>query len=115
MMAAADGEAAEGEWRGGKAASAVSKDLKTLFTNEQIAAILPHRYPFLLVDKVIEFDAGKKAVGIKQVGALRPFWVCPDWLIDWLVDWLVGWLIVCLETHRVIGYLSIIDISGGWS
>jgi hypothetical protein len=68
-MAAADGAAApEGEWRGGKAASAISKDVKTLFTNEQIAAILPHRYPFLLVDKVVEFDAGKRAVGIKQVG-----------------------------------------------
>lgn len=25
------------------------------------------RYPFLLVDKVVEFDAGKRAVGIKQV------------------------------------------------
>ena len=33
----------------------------------QIQAILPHRYPFLLVDRVIEIEADKKAVGIKNV------------------------------------------------
>ncbi|GAB5033620.1 beta-hydroxyacyl-acp dehydratase precursor [Nannochloropsis oceanica] len=68
----AEGEAAGSEWRGGQAASAVSKDFKTLLTNENIAAILPHRYPFLLVDKVIEFEPGKKAVGIKQITANEP-------------------------------------------
>ena len=36
----------------------------------QIKEILPHRYPFLLVDKVIEFEPGKKAVGIKKVREL---------------------------------------------
>ena len=34
---------------------------------EQIQEILPHRYPFLLVDKIIELEPGKKAVGIKNV------------------------------------------------
>ncbi len=34
---------------------------------EQIMRILPHRYPFLLVDRVIELEQGKKAVGIKNV------------------------------------------------
>lgn len=34
---------------------------------EQIQEILPHRYPFLLVDKVIELVPGQKAVGIKNV------------------------------------------------
>lgn len=34
---------------------------------EQIQEILPHRYPFLLVDKVIELVPGEKAVGIKNV------------------------------------------------
>ncbi len=29
--------------------------------------ILPHRYPFLLVDRVIEIEKGKKAIGIKNV------------------------------------------------
>lgn len=32
----------------------------------QIMKILPHRYPFLLVDRVIEIEMGKKAVGIKM-------------------------------------------------
>lgn len=33
----------------------------------QIMKILPHRYPFLLVDRIIELEPGKKAVGIKNV------------------------------------------------
>lgn len=37
----------------------------------------PHRYPFLLVDKVVEFDAGKRAVGIKQVRWRWPPHVSP--------------------------------------
>lgn len=32
-----------------------------------IQRIIPHRYPFLLVDRVIELDPGKRAVGIKNV------------------------------------------------
>lgn len=34
---------------------------------QQIMKILPHRYPFLLVDRVINLDPGKKAVGVKNV------------------------------------------------
>lgn len=34
---------------------------------EQIKGVLPHRYPFLLVDKVLEFEPGKRAVGVKQI------------------------------------------------
>ncbi len=37
------------------------------FSIDQIMSILPHRYPFLLVDRVIEIEQGKKAVGIKNV------------------------------------------------
>ena len=35
----------------------------------QIQAILPHRYPFLLVDRVLEIEEGKRIVGIKNVSA----------------------------------------------
>ncbi|GAX24951.1 3-hydroxyacyl-[acyl-carrier-protein] dehydratase [Fistulifera solaris] len=52
---------------GAKDISALTKDLKTVFTTEQIDEILPHRYPFALVDKVIEYEAGKRAVGVKCV------------------------------------------------
>ncbi|ALA53196.1 3-hydroxyacyl-ACP dehydratase FabZ [Shouchella clausii] len=38
-----------------------------MLTVEEIKALIPHRYPFLLVDKVIELEAGKRAVGIKNV------------------------------------------------
>ncbi|MGL4911453.1 MAG: 3-hydroxyacyl-ACP dehydratase FabZ [Romboutsia sp.] len=40
---------------------------------DQIKELIPHRYPFLLVDKVIELEAGKKAVGIKNVTVNEPF------------------------------------------
>lgn len=35
--------------------------------NIDIQKILPHRYPFLLVDRIIELEEGKKAIGIKNV------------------------------------------------
>ncbi len=34
---------------------------------------LPHRYPFLLVDRVLSFEAGKSLVGIKNVTFNEPF------------------------------------------
>ena len=37
-----------------------------------IMRILPHRYPFLLVDRVVELEPGKRAVGIKAVTANEP-------------------------------------------
>ncbi|MFS0865475.1 3-hydroxyacyl-ACP dehydratase FabZ [Fredinandcohnia sp. 179-A 10B2 NHS] len=39
----------------------------------QIKEIIPHRYPFLLVDRVLELDEGKRAVGIKNVTANEEF------------------------------------------
>ncbi|WP_141992303.1 3-hydroxyacyl-ACP dehydratase FabZ [Bacillus sp. B4EP4a] len=39
----------------------------------QIKEIIPHRYPFLLVDRIIEIDEGKKAVGLKNVSANEEF------------------------------------------
>ena len=38
-------------------------------SNDQIRRILPHRYPFLLVDKILDYDPGKWALGIKCVTA----------------------------------------------
>ncbi len=40
---------------------------------EDIVRILPHRYPFLLVDRVTEIELGKRVVGIKNVTANEPF------------------------------------------
>lgn len=41
--------------------------------SEQLLAILPHRPPFLFVDRVIELDPGRRAVGLKNVSAGEPF------------------------------------------
>jgi 3-hydroxyacyl-[acyl-carrier-protein] dehydratase len=38
-----------------------------------IQRIIPHRYPFLLIDRVIELDPGKRIVGIKNVSGNEPF------------------------------------------
>ncbi|MGN6313994.1 MAG: 3-hydroxyacyl-ACP dehydratase FabZ [Rhodanobacteraceae bacterium] len=40
---------------------------------ERIAALLPHRYPFLLVDRVIELDPGKCITALKNVTTNEPF------------------------------------------
>ncbi|PTX62541.1 3-hydroxyacyl-[acyl-carrier-protein] dehydratase [Melghirimyces profundicolus] len=39
----------------------------------QIQEVIPHRYPFLLVDRILECEMGKKAVGVKNVTANEPF------------------------------------------
>jgi 3-hydroxyacyl-[acyl-carrier-protein] dehydratase len=41
--------------------------------NIDIQKILPHRYPFLLVDRIIDIEVGKKAVGLKNVTINEPF------------------------------------------
>nr|WP_106779186.1 3-hydroxyacyl-ACP dehydratase FabZ [Lysinibacillus timonensis] len=39
----------------------------------QIKEIIKHRYPFLLVDRILEWEEGKRAVGIKNVTANENF------------------------------------------
>jgi len=43
-----------------------------VLTTEQIQGLLPHRYPFALVDRVIEHEPGKRAVAIKNVTFNEP-------------------------------------------
>ena len=47
----------------------------TILDSQGIRSIIPHRYPFLLVDKIIELTPGVRAVGIKNVTANEPFFV----------------------------------------
>lgn len=44
-----------------------------MLTVTQIQEIIPHRYPFLLVDRIIEIEPLKKAVGIKNVTVNEQF------------------------------------------
>jgi 3-hydroxyacyl-[acyl-carrier-protein] dehydratase len=44
-----------------------AEPIKTTFNIQEIQQLLPHRYPFALVDKIIDFVPGEKAVGLKNV------------------------------------------------
>mgnify|MGYP001492338554 CR=1 FL=1 len=46
-----------------------------MLNSNQIQQIIPHRYPMLLVDKITEYEVGKRAAGIKSVTANEPFFV----------------------------------------
>jgi 3-hydroxyacyl-[acyl-carrier-protein] dehydratase len=43
------------------------------FTIQEIMDLLPHRYPFLLIDRVVEFEPGRRLVAIKNVTVNEPF------------------------------------------
>jgi UDP-3-O-[3-hydroxymyristoyl] N-acetylglucosamine deacetylase/3-hydroxyacyl-[acyl-carrier-protein] dehydratase len=46
---------------------------KTVYGIEEIMRVLPHRYPFLLVDRILEIEQGKRVVGLKNVTINEPF------------------------------------------
>ena len=46
---------------------------KQILTIEDIQQLLPHRYPFLLLDRIIENFPGERAVGLKNVTVNEPF------------------------------------------
>jgi 3-hydroxyacyl-[acyl-carrier-protein] dehydratase len=47
---------------------------KTILTTSQIQKLLPHRWPFLLVDRIVEYDPeAKRIVGLKSVTATEWF------------------------------------------
>ena len=39
----------------------------------KVMSLLPHRYPFLLIDKVLEFDPDKRLLALKNVTYNEPF------------------------------------------
>jgi 3-hydroxyacyl-[acyl-carrier-protein] dehydratase len=43
------------------------------FDVERIRDVLPHRYPFLLVDRILEFEPGKRVVGLKNISINEKF------------------------------------------
>ena len=46
-----------------------------MLSSNDIQKIIPHRYPFLLVDRIIELEPGKRAVGIKCVSANEMYFI----------------------------------------
>ena len=51
------------------------REVPSSLTIDQIQKIMPHRYPFLLVDRILSLDPGKSVVGIKNVTINEPFFV----------------------------------------
>ena len=45
---------------------------QVVLSSEQIQGLLPHRYPFALVDRVIAHEPGKRAVAIKNITVNEP-------------------------------------------
>jgi 3-hydroxyacyl-[acyl-carrier-protein] dehydratase len=54
------------------AAAETALDLTLPLEAAEIMRIIPHRYPFLLIDRVIELEPGKRVVAIKNVTADEP-------------------------------------------
>ncbi len=85
-----------------------------------IMRILPHRYPFLLVDRVIEIEKGKKGVGIKNVTMNDIFFqghfptkpIMPGVLMIEAMAQTAGVVILTHEAHRgkVAFFLSVDDV-----
>lgn len=56
-------------------ASHILKEGGAMIDINEILSILPHRYPFLLIDRILEFDPGKSARGLKNVTINEPFFL----------------------------------------
>lgn len=57
----------------GRAAVHINERGNIMLNNIDIQKILPHRYPFLLVDRITEMEEGKSVTGIKNVTINEPF------------------------------------------
>ena len=49
------------------------REVVTTIEIEEIMRYLPHRYPFLLVDRIVEYEENRRMVGIKNVSINEPF------------------------------------------
>ncbi|MEK7448951.1 MAG: UDP-3-O-acyl-N-acetylglucosamine deacetylase [Planctomycetota bacterium] len=58
-----------------KIPSSSEPKIKTWLDVRELQNILPHRYPFLLIDKIIEMEGYNRAVGIKNVTINEPFFM----------------------------------------
>lgn len=85
---------------------------------EAIKEILPHRYPFLLVDQILELVPGKRAVGLKNVTANEPFFqghfpqraIMPGVLVIEVMAQIGGVMILAVEEHRgKLAYIGTVD------
>lgn len=84
---------------------------------KEIMQVLPHRYPFLLVDRILEVEEGVRVVGIKNVTMNEPFFqghypghpVMPGVLIVEAMAQVSGFLLLNQENTGKIPYFTGID------
>ncbi|RKY17699.1 MAG: 3-hydroxyacyl-[acyl-carrier-protein] dehydratase FabZ [Planctomycetota bacterium] len=89
-----------------------------VITAEDVMRVLPHRYPFLMVDKVLYMEAGRRAVGVKNVTINEPYFpghfptrpVMPGVLQIEAMAQLAGVLLLRdVECHGKLPFLMSID------
>lgn len=85
---------------------------------EAIKEILPHRYPFLLVDRITELVPGKRVVGLKNITVNEPFFqghfpqraIMPGVLIIEVMAQIGGVMILSVEEHKgKLAYIGTVD------
>lgn len=95
------------------------QDSKAALDIQRILGMLPHRYPFLLIDRVLEYEEGKSLVALKNVTSNEPFFqghfphlkVMPGVLLIEAVAQAGGILIYLSipEPEKKISFLSKVD------
>jgi len=82
---------------------------------KELLDILPHRYPFLLIDRVLEVEPGVRAIGLKNASMGEPFFVghfpghpiMPGVLIIEMMAQVGGVMLLTLDEHRgKLAYLA---------
>ena len=85
---------------------------------EAIKQILPHRYPFLLVDRILALEPGKRAVGRKNITVNEPFFqghfpqraIMPGVMIIEIMAQVGGVMILSVEEHQgKLAYIGTVD------
>ena len=94
-------------------------ELKTVYSVTEIMKLLPHRYPFLLVDRIVELEPEKRIVGLKNVTINEQFFqghfpgapVMPGVLIIEAMAQVAGVLIYrdLLDRHKKLIYFTGIE------
>jgi len=91
---------------------------KGVLDNRKIQEILPHRYPFLLVDRILELEPGVRAVGMKAVTINEQFFmghfpghpVMPGVMVIEFMAQIGGIMMLSVEEHKgKLAYLAAIE------
>ena len=84
------------------------------FDIQEILGLLPHRYPFLLIDRIVEFESQKRLVAIKNVTINEPFFqghfpgypIMPGVLLIEAMAQTSGWLLIALTKFERMPFLG---------